>query len=94
MYLSDVDVKPSKTQRKAAMHALQDLGVRLVELEPRRLAVLASELELPDRLIEAVAQARGITAWGARKRQLQYIGRLMREVDPEPLQRALNDLHR
>lgn len=75
----------SKTRRKATMHALQDLGEALVDLEPRQLALLLTDVELPERLSEAVLQARGIHARGGRKRQLQYIGRLMRGVDPAPI---------
>jgi ribosome-associated protein len=80
---------PSKTQRKAQMHALQDLGEALVMLEPKRLAELASETGLPERLTEAVREARTITAWGGRKRQLQFVGKLMRDIDPEPIRRRL-----
>jgi ribosome-associated protein len=82
--------EPSKTQRKAAMHALQDLGEALALLEPRRLAELAAEVELPERLVDAIREARSITAWGGRKRQLQYIGKLMRDIDPEPIRRRLD----
>jgi ribosome-associated protein len=85
----DADLPLSKTRRKAAMHALQDLGEALVALEPRQLARLSGEVELPETLRDAIAQARTITAWGARKRQLQYIGRLMRDVDPAPIERWL-----
>jgi ribosome-associated protein len=81
---------PSKTQRKAAMHALQDLGVALVELDPQRLSTLARDASLPDRLVDAVAAARSITAHGGRKRALQYVGKLMRSVDPEPIRRQLD----
>ena len=70
--------KPSKTQRKRAMHELQALGRRLVELNSEQLAAVA----LPEDLREAVEQARRITRHEARRRQLQYIGRLMRAVDP------------
>ncbi len=63
------------------MHALQDLGETLVALSPDRL----SSLSLPERLEDAVAQAREITKWEARRRQMQFIGRLMRDVDPEPI---------
>ena len=71
------------------MHALQDLGEALVALEPKRLAELAAEASLPDTLVDAIREARAITAWGARKRQLQYIGKLMRDVDPEPIRKRL-----
>lgn len=80
----------SKTRRKAEMHALQDLGEALVELEPKRLAELSAEVALPDRLIDAIREARSITAWGGRKRQLQYVGKLMRGIDPEPIRRRLD----
>jgi ribosome-associated protein len=83
---------PSKTQRKAQMHALQDLGEAMVDLEPRQLAGLFAQVELPERLREAIIEARAITAWGGRKRQLQFVGRLMREIDPEPIERWLDAL--
>jgi ribosome-associated protein len=87
--IEPADRPPSKTRRKAEMHALQDIGAALVELEPKRLAELASELALPDRLVDAVREARSITAWGGRKRALQFVGKLMRDVDPEPIRRQL-----
>jgi ribosome-associated protein len=71
------------------MHALQHLGESLVVLDDRRLAELARELALPERLVDAIRDARTMTAWGARKRQLQYIGKLMREVDAEPIREQL-----
>jgi ribosome-associated protein len=79
---------PSKTRRKQAMHDLQDLGEALVALDPKAVA----KLELPERLADAIAEARGITKHEARRRQLQYVGRLMRDVDPEPLRAALAQL--
>jgi ribosome-associated protein len=84
------DVAPSKTRRKAEMHALQDLGEALIALDPKRLAELATEAALPERLVDAIRQARSITAWGGRKRQRQYVGKLMRDVDPEPIRRRLD----
>ncbi|MCC7326097.1 MAG: DUF615 domain-containing protein [Burkholderiales bacterium] len=76
---------PSKTRRKHAMQALQDLGVALVALDPGRLA----ELDLPERLVDAIGVARGVRAHEGRRRQLQYVGKLMRDVDPEPIHAAL-----
>jgi ribosome-associated protein len=67
------------------MHALQDLGEAMVRLSPVRLAALA----LPERLADAIADARDITRWEARRRQMQFIGRLMRDVDPVPIQARL-----
>jgi ribosome-associated protein len=80
---------PSKTRRKAEMHALQDLGERLIDLDDGRLDVLSADALLPERLVEAVRAARKINAWGARKRQLQFIGKLMRDVDPAPIEQRL-----
>jgi ribosome-associated protein len=77
--------KPSKTERKRAMHELQALGERLVGLNPGQLAAIA----LPEDLHDAVEQARRITKHEARRRQMQYIGRLMRAVDPEPIREKL-----
>jgi ribosome-associated protein len=77
--------KPSKTQRKRAMHELQALGERLVGLNPEQLAAVA----LPEGLHDAVEQAQHITKHEARRRQMQYIGRLMRDVDPEPIREKL-----
>ena len=73
--------QPSKTRRKKEMHALQALGEQLVGLAPDALATLA----LPERLADAIAEARRITGFEARRRQMQYIGRLMREVDAAPI---------
>jgi ribosome-associated protein len=67
----------SKTQRKREMVELQTLGEDLTALTEAQLA----ELGLPERLLDAVIAAKGITKFGALRRQLQYIGRLMREVD-------------
>lgn len=77
--------RPSKTRQKREMASLQDLGVSLVDLDPARLATL----DLPERLVDAITLARGITRHEARRRQMQYIGRLMREVDPAPIREAL-----
>jgi ribosome-associated protein len=77
--------KPSKTQRKREMHDLQALGARLVELNPEQLAIVG----LPERLREAVEFAQRTTKHEARRRQLQYIGKLMRSVDPEPIREKL-----
>lgn len=80
-----IDTAPSKTRRKKDMQALQDLGATLVGLDAAKLRAL----DLPERLADAIAQARSITRHEARRRQLQYVGRLMRDVDPGPLRAAL-----
>lgn len=76
----------SKTQRKQAVHALQALGEELVELKEEQLAAV----EMPERLRDAVTAARSITRHEARRRQLQYIGKIMRKVDPAPIRAALD----
>ncbi|MEP7275720.1 MAG: ribosome biogenesis factor YjgA [Betaproteobacteria bacterium] len=81
---------PSKSARKRAMHDLQALGEALVRLDAARLAML----ELPERLADAIAQARTITKHEGRRRQLQYVGRLMRDVDPDRIQAALDGWER
>jgi ribosome-associated protein len=79
---------PSKTQRKRQMHALQALGEQLVALSAERLRAIA----LPPALRDAVEQAQGIKAHEGRRRQLQYIGKLMRAVDAAPIEQALLEL--
>lgn len=86
VHAGDERPAPSKTQRKHEMHALQDLGLSLALLDPARLATLA----LPERLAEAITLLRRITKHEARRRQLQYVGRLMRDVDPVPLRMAIS----
>ena len=66
----------SKTQRKRAMLDLQALGAALVELSETRLA----ELDLPERLLDAILEAKRIAKFGALRRQLQYVGKLMRDA--------------
>jgi ribosome-associated protein len=69
------EVQPSRTQRKREDLALQDLGEELVAVAEEKLA----GLDLPERLRDAVIEARNISRFGALRRQMQYIGRLMRE---------------
>lgn len=78
---ADAPSRPSKSQRKRDAHALQALGAQLVALSPASLA----RLTLPDALYEAVVVAQGMRAHGARTRQMQYIGKLMRQLDPAVL---------
>src|SRR4051812_29936646 len=85
MHDDSVSSPVSKTQRKKEMHSLQALGVELVELPESQLATLG----LPEDLAAAVREARRITSHEGKRRQLQYIGRLMREVDAEPIRARL-----
>jgi len=77
--------RPSKSAAKRAAHAAQDLGEALVGLRDAEL----DALKLPETLAEAIRAARRINSRGAAARQRQYIGKLMREVDPEPIRAAL-----
>lgn len=81
--------RPSKSRRKRAMHALQDLGAELAALSAERLA----GIELPETLREALLEAQRLTRHEARRRQLQYIGRLMRDIEPAPIRAALDALN-
>ena len=63
------------------MHELQALGVALLRLNERELESIA----MPEELRRAVLEAKRIKSHEAKRRQLQYIGRLMREVDAAPL---------
>ena len=75
----------SKTKRKQEMTALQVLGARLVDLPESQIA----ELPMEERLRDAVLEAKRITSHEAKRRQMQYVGRLMREIDPAPLRERL-----
>ncbi len=75
----------SKSARKRSAHAAQELGEALVGMRDAELDTLG----LPERLIEAVREARRISSRGAGARQRQYIGRLMREIDPAQVRAAL-----
>jgi ribosome-associated protein len=77
--------RPSKSQRKRDAHAAQDLGERLIALREQDLA----PLDLPETLLDAIRAARTIPSRGGGARQRQYIGKLMREIDPAPILAAL-----
>ena len=79
------DERPSRSARKREALAAQKLGESLLGLKPVEL----DALDLPEELRAALAAARRLTSRAALARQRQYIGRLMRDVDPEPLERAL-----
>ena len=85
---SDDDDFISKSQRKRDMLHLQSLGEQLTHLSVAQL----KKFSLPEELFDAVVQAQQINSRGAHKRQLQYIGRLMRDIDAQPIQQQLDDL--
>jgi ribosome-associated protein len=76
-YDLDTPLPPSKSQRKREATALQELGERLVKLTTTQL----NRTPLPEDLLASVRTAQGISQRGGRKRQLQYIGKLMRQLD-------------
>jgi ribosome-associated protein len=79
------DEPVSKTRRKREMTELQSLGAALVELPESQLAAM----QLEGALLQAVLEAKRIRSHEARRRQMQYIGKLMRDVDPEPIRAHL-----
>jgi ribosome-associated protein len=78
---------PSKTQLKAEADEKQALGEALLTLR----ADLMARLDLPDKLRDAIADAKKITNFEGRRRQMQFIGKLMRPLDPEPIREAINE---
>ncbi|MDK9723482.1 MAG: DUF615 domain-containing protein [Sterolibacteriaceae bacterium MAG5] len=79
--------RPSKSQVKREMEALQAMGEELVGLGKESLA----KIDLPEKLREAIRDAQRFKM-EARRRQLQYVGRLMRDVDPAPIRAALDEI--
>lgn len=78
----------SKTQRKRQMEDLQDLGEALVKLAQSQL----DQIALPEDLRAAVADCRRFTKHEAIRRQMQFIGRLMRTLDAAPIRAQLEAL--
>jgi ribosome-associated protein len=87
-YLDDFSGEKSKTQIKREFHALQDLGQRLTTLK----ADLLNKLPLTDELRRALAEAPKHTANAAKKRHVQFIGRLMRDQDTDAILTLLDQL--
>jgi len=84
------ELKPSKSAKKREYLALQKLGEELITLRESELAALP----LDEDLLLAIQDAQQITARGAMRRQKQFIGKLMRHIDPEPLIIAMAKLRR
>lgn len=83
--MTEHDEPPSKSLRKRQSDDLQALGEALIDLPDSEL----DALPLPDNLRDAVLLARRITAHGGLYRQKQYIGKLMRKIDAEPIRAAI-----
>lgn len=77
--------RPSKSQRKRDSHDLQSLGEALVTLPKERLA----DIGLPELLTDAIADYKRTKSFEGKRRQMQYIGKLLRGVDAEPVREAV-----
>src|SRR5688572_9902675 len=84
--MTDEEEIPSKSERKRQSDDLQALGEALIDLPDNEF----DALPLPENLRDAVLLARRITAHGGLYRQKQYIGKLMRKIDAEPIRAALD----
>jgi ribosome-associated protein len=84
----DWEGRPSKSQRKRDMVELQKLGESLIELAPEQL----ERLDLHEDLVEAIRFFHTLKDKEARRRQQQFIGTVMRKIDPVPLRQALDEL--
>ena len=83
---TEESLRPSKSARKRAAHAAQELGEELIGLKLHEL----ESLQLPEELLDAVREAQRIrNTRGGLARQRQYIGKLMREIDIAPIEAAL-----
>src|SRR5688572_29383820 len=80
-----MEERPSKSERKRRSDDLQSLGEALIDLP----AAEFDALPLPENLRDAVLLARRITKHGGLYRQKQYIGKLMRKIDAEPIRAAI-----
>jgi ribosome-associated protein len=84
--IDDTPDVPSKSQRKRDMAELEDMGEALVALSDDRIA----RMDLPEDLRAAIREAKRIRSFGARRRQLKYIGKIMRQLDPGPIRAHLD----
>lgn len=78
----------SKSQKKREAHALQQLGLELTQLSAEQL----KQFELPDLLVQAIDEAKSINSNSAKRRHAQFIGRIMRDIDVEPIQEQLDKI--
>jgi ribosome-associated protein len=82
---ADFDDRPSKSERKRNAHEAQDVGEELIRLKELDLKAF----DLPEVLFDAIVEARRLTSRAAMVRQRQYIGKLMRGIDLEPIRAVL-----
>lgn len=84
----DAELPPSRSALKRDADYRKALGAKLTTLGADQLA----RLDLPERLLEALSEFSRLKARGAKKRQLQFIGGLMRDLDPAPVQSLIDEL--
>jgi ribosome-associated protein len=85
---SENSTDKSRSQKKRESSALQNYGEELSRLSATQLA----EFDLPDELKTAIEHLHGITKYEARRRQMQYLGRLVRELDDDALENIIATL--
>ncbi|UUX97621.1 ribosome biogenesis factor YjgA [Aquabacterium sp. J223] len=83
------DDRPSKTRRKQQSHDLQSLGEALASLGDDRLTRLVADGTMTESLFDALHEYKRTRSFEGRRRQMQYVGKLMRQLDPEPLREAV-----
>lgn len=81
-----VDDGPSKTQLKKDMHELQELGETLTTMSKDKL----DQLDLPESLRDALEELGRVGKHEATRRHMQFIGKLMRDIDPEPIRAQID----
>ncbi len=86
--LSPLFDRPSKTRRKAESHELQELGEAAAALPDARLA----SLQVSEGLLDAIKAYKKTRTHEGKRRQMQYIGKLMRRDDIEPIRQAVTDM--
>ena len=84
---TDSNIQPSKSQKKRDMDGLKELSHRLTELSPDHLAKVEN-----DQVRGAVEAARKISKGNARKRQIQYIAKLLSRIDVDPIKNIIETL--
>lgn len=84
----EVDEKPSKSERKREMQALQEIGEAIIKLSDGEFATIPLEGEL----LTAITLARRLKSGEGLRRQMQYVGKLMRHADTAAIQLAMQDL--
>jgi ribosome-associated protein len=85
---SEQDSTPSRSQKKREMTALQKAAEKIVKLGPE----LIKKSGLPEKFVDAVLETQKIKKHEARRRQIQYLGKLMREIDSEPILRFIENV--